>query len=65
MARPSWKLTVRVEADVDHVGFDDLDEAVAAMRERALSIRAEGPPKTANVLRDVRARRSRCRRGCS
>ncbi len=51
MARPSWKLTVRVEAAVEHFGFDDLDAAVTAMRERALSIRAGAPPKTANALR--------------
>jgi hypothetical protein len=51
VARPSWKLTVRVEAAVESFGFDDLDAAVAAMRERALAIRAEAPPKTANVLR--------------
>jgi hypothetical protein len=44
-------LTVRNGAEVDHEGFDDLGEAVARMRERALEIRAEGPPKTANVLR--------------
>ena len=43
MARPSWKLTVRVEAAVESFGFDDLDAAVVAMRERALAIRAEGP----------------------
>ncbi|HVV90090.1 MAG TPA: hypothetical protein VHB53_06310 [Solirubrobacterales bacterium] len=51
MARPSWKLTVRNGAEVDHEGFDDLDEAVATMRSRALDIRAEGPPKTTDVLR--------------
>ena len=52
MSRPSWKLTVRNGAEVDHEGFDDLGEAVARMRERALEIRAEGPPKkAANVLR--------------
>jgi len=44
-------LTVRVEAKVESTGFDDLDAAVAAMRERALEIRAEAPPKTAKVLR--------------
>ena len=47
MSRPSWKLTVRNGAEVDHEGFDDIGEAVARMRERALEIRAEGPPKTA------------------
>jgi hypothetical protein len=51
VARPSWKLTVRAGAEVDHDGFDDLGEAVAAMRERALRIRAEGPPKTTKLVR--------------
>jgi hypothetical protein len=51
MSRPSWKLTVRDGAEVSHSGFDDLDEAVAAMRSRALEIRAEAPPKTSNALR--------------
>jgi hypothetical protein len=52
VARQRWKLTVRNGADVTHVGFDDLGEAVEAMRERALAIRAEGPVKTASMLRD-------------
>lgn len=52
VARPSWKLTVRSGAEVDHDRFDDLDEAVAAMRERALTIRAgAGPAKTVAALR--------------
>jgi hypothetical protein len=51
VARPSWKLTVRADAEVEHQGFDDLDAAVSAMRERALRIRAEAPPKTSNVLK--------------
>lgn len=51
MARPSWKLTIRAGAEVDHEGFDDLGAAVTAMRERALKIRAEGPPKTTNLIR--------------
>ncbi len=51
MARPRWKLTVRNGAEVSHVGFDDLDEAVEGMRERAKEIRAQGPPKTANLIR--------------
>ena len=51
MARPSFKLTVRAGADVDHAKFDDLDEAVAAMREWALKVRAEGPPKTAKLIK--------------
>jgi hypothetical protein len=32
--------------------FDDLDEAVGAMRERALAIRAEGPVKPAAGFKD-------------
>ncbi|MBS1886311.1 MAG: hypothetical protein JSU06_03895 [Actinobacteria bacterium] len=51
MARPSWRLTVRAGPKVDHEGFDDLREAVAAMRERAFRIRAAGPPKAASMLR--------------
>ena len=49
---PRWKLTVRHGSAVDHGSFDDLDEAVAAMRERALAIRSEGPVKTASGFRD-------------
>ncbi len=52
MARPKWKLTVRHGSEVEHAGFDDLDEAVAAMRARALEIRAEGPVKAVSSLRD-------------
>lgn len=48
----AWKLTIRHGSDVSHQGFDDLDEAVAAMRERALAIRAEGPAKAVSMLRD-------------
>ena len=47
-----WKLTVRHGSDVDHAQFDDLDEAVAAMRERALAIRSEGPVRPVRSLRD-------------
>jgi hypothetical protein len=47
-----WKLTIRHGSDVEHEGFDDLGEAVAAMRERALAIRAEGPAKPISSLRD-------------
>jgi hypothetical protein len=49
---PSWKLTVRHGSDVDHERFDDLGEAVAAMRERALAIRSEGPVRRVQSLRD-------------
>ena len=49
---PRWKLTVRHGSDVGQEGFDDLDEAVAEMRERALAIRSEGPAKPVSALRD-------------
>jgi len=49
---PTWKLTVRHGSDVDHARFDDLNGAVAAMRERALAIRSEGPVGRVSGLRD-------------
>ncbi|HEX2707677.1 MAG TPA: hypothetical protein VHM66_06670 [Solirubrobacterales bacterium] len=52
MAPPKWKLTVRHGSEVEHAQFDDLDEAVAAMRARALEIRSEGPVKAVSSLRD-------------
>ena len=51
-----WKLTVRHGSDVDSAAFDDLDEAVAAMRERALAIRAEGPVERAGGFKDYEPR---------
>jgi len=48
----AWKLTVRHGSDVEHFGFDQLDKAIAAMRERALEIRAEGPMEPVSTLRD-------------
>jgi hypothetical protein len=52
VSRPKWKLTVRHGSEVDQAGFDDLEEAVAEMRSRALAIRAEGPVGSASLLRD-------------
>jgi hypothetical protein len=37
---------------VTHESFEELAEAVAKMRERALDIRAEGPVKGVSMLRD-------------
>jgi hypothetical protein len=54
MARPVWKLTVRHGSEVRSEGFDSLDEAVAAMRRRALDIRAEGPVKQISSLREFK-----------
>jgi hypothetical protein len=48
----AWKLTVRNGSEVEHVSFGELDEAVAAMRERAMEIRAEGPAEHVSSLRD-------------
>jgi hypothetical protein len=52
VSRPEWKLTVRHGSEVDHESFSDLEEAVAAMRERALAIRSEGPVRPVRSLRD-------------
>ncbi len=41
---------MRHGSEVEQLSFDSLDEAVAAMRKRALEIRAEAPPKTASLL---------------
>ena len=48
----AWKLTVRHGSDVEHASFEDLDDAVATMRRRALEIRAEGPAQPVNALKD-------------
>jgi hypothetical protein len=45
-------LTIRHGSEVDHGSFGELGEAVAAMRERALAIRAEGPARPVQSLRD-------------
>jgi hypothetical protein len=49
----AWKLTVRHGSEVEHASFEDLVEAVAEMRRRALEIQAEGPLKTVSMLRDI------------
>jgi hypothetical protein len=48
----SWKLTIRHGSDVSHQSFEELDEAVAVMRERALAIRSRGPAEAVSALRD-------------
>jgi hypothetical protein len=45
-------LTVRHGSEVDHSGFAELGEAVTALRERAMVIRAEGPVKGVSSLRN-------------
>ncbi|HEX5762380.1 MAG TPA: hypothetical protein VFY04_04585 [Solirubrobacterales bacterium] len=50
-----WKLTIRNGSKVSHASFEDLDEAVAEMRRRALEIRAAAPPaKTVSALREFK-----------
>ena len=41
---------MRRGSEVEHAQFEELDDAVVAMRERALEIRAEAAPKTASLL---------------
>jgi len=48
----AWKLTIRHGSDVSSQGYEELGEAVEAMRERALAIRAAGPVKPASMLRE-------------
>ncbi len=43
---------MRHGSEVEHAGFDDLGEAVAAMRQRALEIRSEAPARPIRSLRD-------------
>lgn len=50
----AWKLTVRCGPDVSRSSFDDLDVAVAEMRQRALAIRAAGPTEEVSALRDFK-----------
>jgi hypothetical protein len=47
----AWKLTIRHGSDVSSQGYEELGEAVEAMRARALAIRAEGPVESASMLR--------------
>jgi len=49
-------LTVRHGSDVQHASFEDLDEAIAGMRERAMRIRAEGPVENVSGFRDYEPR---------
>lgn len=46
---------MRDGAEVSQRGFDDLDEAVEAMREAALAIRSRGPVKEAKLVRTFKA----------
>jgi hypothetical protein len=49
-------LTIRHGSEVSHERFADLAGAVAAMRQRALAIRAEGPVRAVQSLRDFEPR---------
>lgn len=50
MAR--YRLTVRHGPEVAHERFDDLDEAVAAMKRQTQVIRQDGPLEEINAIRD-------------
>jgi hypothetical protein len=52
----AWKLTIRHGSDVEHVSYESLDEAVGAMRARALEIRARGPVGKASGFKDYEPR---------
>jgi hypothetical protein len=52
----AWKLTIRHGSNVEHTSYEGLDEAVAAMRERAMRIRAEGPVRAVSGFRDYEPR---------
>jgi hypothetical protein len=47
-----FRLTVRHGSRVNHETFDDLDDALAAMKRQTQLIRQEGPLKEVNALRD-------------
>ena len=47
-----WNLTIRHGSDVEREQFDNLEQAIEAMRRRAEAIRAEGPLEKASVPRD-------------
>jgi hypothetical protein len=47
-----YRLTVRHGPEVAHERFDDLDEAVTAMKRRTQIIRQEGPLEEINVIRE-------------
>ena len=53
----SYKLTIRHGSSVKREGFDGLDEAVSALRERAEEIRGEGPLDTVKAFREYEPER--------
>jgi hypothetical protein len=54
---PGYKLTIRHGSRVARKGFDDLDSAVAALRERAEAIRREGPLEAVKAFREYEPER--------
>jgi hypothetical protein len=48
----TYKLTVRHGPRVERESFDDLDEALVALEERAKAIRMAGPLQPRRMLRD-------------
>jgi hypothetical protein len=52
----AWKLTIRHGSEVQHESYDSLEDGVAAMRERAMGIRAEGPVRPVAGFKDYEPR---------
>jgi hypothetical protein len=53
----AYKLTIRHGSSVEREQFDDLDETVHALRERADEIRGEGPLETVKAFREYEPER--------
>ncbi len=49
-----WRLVVRHGSKVRREGFDDLDDAVAAMKRQTQLIRQEGPLQGVSAIREYR-----------
>jgi hypothetical protein len=50
-----YRLTIRHGSRVEREEFDDLDDAIAAVKERAGAIQREGPLDEISALRDYEA----------
>ena len=49
---PKWRLVIRHGSKVSHERFDDLDDAVTAMKRQTQLIRKEGPLEEVKAIRD-------------
>jgi hypothetical protein len=63
---PKWRLVIRHGSEVKHERFDDLDDAVTAMKRQTQLIRKEGPLGEISAIRDYEpAQRVHARLGIS